>query len=237
MSSRPYAALKAFLEDARRPEGPLRYHELQGFLFTIAGAPELVRPRDWMPVVFGDASAGYQTLEEAQLILGELMTLYNSVNAGVVNEQVALPRDCRFRRAILANLEDAAPIAQWSRGFLTGHKWLEELWEIVPDELDEELSAMLMTLSFFASPKIAEAFYAETQVESLETLALLIRRTFRTAMSEYARLGRTIQQARAEQARAEQQPAKRAQPKVGRNEPCPCGSGRKFKKCCGASVH
>jgi uncharacterized protein YecA (UPF0149 family) len=24
----------------------------------------------------------------------------------------------------------------------------------------------------------------------------------------------------------------RRPPKVGRNEPCPCGSGRKFKKCC-----
>ncbi len=24
----------------------------------------------------------------------------------------------------------------------------------------------------------------------------------------------------------------RAQPKVGRNEPCPCGSGKKYKKCC-----
>jgi hypothetical protein len=24
-----------------------------------------------------------------------------------------------------------------------------------------------------------------------------------------------------------------AQPRVGRNDPCPCGSGRKFKKCCG----
>ena len=23
-------------------------------------------------------------------------------------------------------------------------------------------------------------------------------------------------------------------PKVGRNDPCPCGSGKKFKKCCGA---
>ena len=23
-------------------------------------------------------------------------------------------------------------------------------------------------------------------------------------------------------------------PGVGRNDPCPCGSGRKFKKCCGA---
>ncbi len=24
-------------------------------------------------------------------------------------------------------------------------------------------------------------------------------------------------------------------PKVGRNDPCPCGSGKKFKKCCGAN--
>jgi len=27
----------------------------------------------------------------------------------------------------------------------------------------------------------------------------------------------------------------RESPKVGRNEPCPCGSGKKFKKCCGSS--
>jgi SEC-C motif-containing protein len=30
------------------------------------------------------------------------------------------------------------------------------------------------------------------------------------------------------------QPLTRATPKVGRNEPCPCSSGKKFKKCCGA---
>jgi hypothetical protein len=29
-------------------------------------------------------------------------------------------------------------------------------------------------------------------------------------------------------------PFRRTAPKVGRNEPCPCGSGKKFKKCCGA---
>ncbi|MGB5159225.1 MAG: SEC-C metal-binding domain-containing protein [Desulfobacterales bacterium] len=27
-------------------------------------------------------------------------------------------------------------------------------------------------------------------------------------------------------------PFKRDTPKVGRNEPCPCGSGKKYKKCC-----
>jgi preprotein translocase subunit SecA len=30
------------------------------------------------------------------------------------------------------------------------------------------------------------------------------------------------------------QPYRRKERKVGRNEPCPCGSGRKYKKCCGA---
>ena len=25
----------------------------------------------------------------------------------------------------------------------------------------------------------------------------------------------------------------RDQPKIGRNDPCPCGSGKKYKKCCG----
>jgi len=25
----------------------------------------------------------------------------------------------------------------------------------------------------------------------------------------------------------------REEPKIGRNDPCPCGSGKKYKKCCG----
>ena len=31
-----------------------------------------------------------------------------------------------------------------------------------------------------------------------------------------------------------QQPIRRDNQKVGRNDPCPCGSGKKYKKCCGA---
>lgn len=31
---------------------------------------------------------------------------------------------------------------------------------------------------------------------------------------------------------AAQATVRRAEPKVGRNDPCPCGSGKKFKKCC-----
>lgn len=31
-----------------------------------------------------------------------------------------------------------------------------------------------------------------------------------------------------------QAPYVRPETKVGRNDPCPCGSGKKHKKCCGA---
>jgi len=33
-----------------------------------------------------------------------------------------------------------------------------------------------------------------------------------------------------------QEPIRRAQPKIGRNDPCHCGSGKKFKKCHGAAA-
>ena len=29
---------------------------------------------------------------------------------------------------------------------------------------------------------------------------------------------------------------KNTEKKVGRNDPCPCGSGKKYKKCCGRNV-
>jgi preprotein translocase subunit SecA len=41
-------------------------------------------------------------------------------------------------------------------------------------------------------------------------------------------------------AKAREQQAKakpvRSGPKVGRNDPCPCGSGKKYKQCCGKNA-
>ncbi|OQX86863.1 hypothetical protein B6D60_05320 [candidate division KSB1 bacterium 4484_87] len=31
-------------------------------------------------------------------------------------------------------------------------------------------------------------------------------------------------------------PIKKATPKIGRNDPCPCGSGKKYKHCCGKNI-
>lgn len=68
-------ALRPFLEHPDRPPGTLQYHELQGFLFALASAPELVRPSEWMPMVFGEDEAGYESLAQAEAVLGELVAL------------------------------------------------------------------------------------------------------------------------------------------------------------------
>ncbi|MCX7765566.1 MAG: SEC-C metal-binding domain-containing protein, partial [Candidatus Sumerlaeia bacterium] len=69
-------------------------------------------------------------------------------------------------------------------------------------------------------------------------------REMRTSKEDYAALAvaRQLAMAQGEQAggeRSEEAPVKimpvrRQGPKIGRNEPCPCGSGKKYKKCCGS---
>lgn len=229
-------ALRDFLEHPSRPADTLSYHETQGFLFTVAAAPELVQPSEWLPIIFAEHDPGYSSLEEANQILGELMEVYNDINRGVLEEHPSLPSDCTVYPNVLDNLEPSAPLSRWCRGFLIGYEWLEELWDVeMPDDMDEEVGAMLMTLSFFASRKLAESFHREVANESgsLETFASELLTLLPDAIGEYAHIGRTVLAgAYAEAARQEP----RTVTKVGRNDPCPCQSGKKFKKCCGADV-
>ena len=191
-----------------------------------------------LPIVFGEHEFDYASPDEAKGILGQIMTLYNTINAAVLDPPTLLPADCPLRDDVLANFEDDAPIAQWSRGFLHGHQWLEELWEeTVPEELDDELGSILMTLSFFSSREIAEGFHGEAAEgdQSFEAMADALHRVLPTAVAQYARMGRLIAEVLAEHDAEAPEPMHDA--KVGRNAPCPCGSGKKYKKCCGATVH
>ncbi len=109
-------ALRAFLEHPSRPAGTLTYHELQGFLLTVVSAPELIQPSEWLPIIFAEEDAGYASPDEATRILGRIIALYNTTNAAVLDPQTRLPADCPLRDDVLANFEDDAPVAQWSRG-------------------------------------------------------------------------------------------------------------------------
>jgi preprotein translocase subunit SecA len=94
-----------------------------------------------------------------------------------------------------------------------------------------------------------EAFEAFSQMvisiqeESIETLFRMqpakperFKGVFSSISQEYRHPEVSKFEQPQEEEKAEAAPAvpKTSQPKVGRNDPCPCGSGKKYKKCCGA---
>lgn len=229
------ALLRTFLSSPQRQKGTMTYPQLAGFLFRMANAPELIPPSEWMPMAFNDQDARYETRGEAERVLQAMMALYNDCGRERVKGSLFLPPGCEIRPQPLDNLGDDAPLSQWARGFLTGHTYLDDVWnEYTPDELDEELGSMLMVLTFFASPTLADAYHKESKGKTrLEHLAETVVMIFPDAMIEYAHLGRSIFQARREAGDLGQEPSDRQ--KIGRNDPCLCGSRKKFKKCCGAT--
>ena len=230
-------ALRAFLEHPSRPTGTLTYHELQGFLFTVVSAPELIPASEWLPIIFAGEDIDYASVEEAEAVIGQIMALSNTINASVLDPPTLLPADCQLRDDVLANFDDEAPIAQWSRGFLRGHQWFEQLWEDLPEEIAEELDATLMALGFFSSRQMAEDFHAEdtSGEQSFEAMADAIHRVVPAAVAQYAHMGRSIAEVLAEPDWDE--PERTDHAKIARNEPCPCGSGKKYKNCCEETVH
>ena len=162
MNNTDIQQLEDFLASPERPEGTLRFHELQGFLFAVACSPETIPPSEWLPLIGNDEPLNFAYENEAQKILGLMMNLYNETNAAVLERSNSLPAGCVFDEDISKNFEDDSSISQWSSGFASGHDWLAELWEgYLVDELDEECGATLMVLSFFSSRQLAEAYFRE----------------------------------------------------------------------------
>ena len=228
--------LARFLADPARPANTLRYHELQGFLFAVASAPEVIPPSEWLPRIFGEAEAGDPILDHA--MLDQILALYHTITDTVLDPPAGLPTDCPLRANVLANFTDAAPIAQWARGFCRGHRWLDALWEAtVPQALDEEFGSVVMTLIFFSSREMAEAFHREAAPDgqSFARTATGIHQVLPAAVAQYARLGRSVAAEHAAHAGEDVSLARGAM--VGGHDSCPCGSGKTYTTCCGVTVH
>ena len=57
MSENMNQLLTSFLAAPQRPEGMLTFHKLQGFLFAMACAPALIKPSEWLPLIFNEQEA------------------------------------------------------------------------------------------------------------------------------------------------------------------------------------
>ena len=80
-------------------------------------------------------------------------------------------------------------------------------------------------------PVVLRAFFDYLEENHVVTQAYEMRRAFEETLHEFQETVRTGKNAHHHHAK--QAPVVNKAPKLGRNDPCFCGSGRKFKKCHG----
>ena len=96
-----------------------------------------------------------------------------------------------------------------------GMKQFEQMWESIGERVTELI---------FRMEQLDESFVGSTWVETAATHAQA------ETASDFARQQQSAIEA--SQGEVVIETIRNRGPRVGRNDPCPCGSGRKFKNCC-----
>lgn len=233
--------LMRLLSKAVDPEDVFNLEELHGFLFGLAiTPPELIKPSEWLPVVFGEEMMEFGNKEEAGEMMMSLFLVCNRFYEEHLTGKLFFPFD-------IGELEtgDLTTISDWAHGLFQAMTLRPEIWTIGREDRDEgnlteeeqELVSSCGIIIGVADPDTVpeifdkEDFDPEAKDEDLHlqaTLFALLPSAVAT-LQAHARL-------KAEEHQAFMsllpQPTN-SKSKIGRNEPCPCGSGKKFKKCCG----
>jgi len=234
------AALAEFLNRPDRPEGSLTIGEVEGFLFTVAACPDLVPPSEWLPIVFGGELPQFEDREEAELVVGGLLALYNVINEDVREFGGRLPGQVKPRGKPADNMDQDAPIAQWSSGFVEGHLWLEDVWTAYGNRWKaqlqqgmEGLERACWVLGLFSAGSFPEFVLKESGADKRTREAVIKNAcdNFAWSASIYVMIGKRMGDLQRQSERG--RPAKDGFIRPGRNDPCTCGSLKKYKKCCG----
>jgi uncharacterized protein len=203
-------------------EGPL-LDELQAMLCAIASGPEVVMPGDWLPAVLGD-SVAYESEAQANEVLGLVMGLYNDIAAALAEGDGISP----ILYPVAENSEEL-DFAAWADAYIYGSQVGGSDWYAAAGAHAEDLSDLLEPF-FLLNGSLRED--AERQKERWLTPAeekLAVARA-QEALPDLVDDIYRFWQALA----APAQPHRRESLKVGRNDACPCGSGKKYKQCCGS---
>ena len=194
--------------------------ELDGYLAGIIVCPELILPGEWLLVVWGDGEVSpFEDEREAQWYVGLVMEHYNSVIA-------ALGKGAgRYKPFLEVDVRNDEILWElWIEGFAAAMDLRPDAWTALEEDGDEEATEALSGLLTLIEIALHEGTLERDVIDRMtEEAPRLIPRWIETLNERLPR--------RAGGAPAGVEPA--AQLKVGRNEPCPCGSGRKYKKCCG----
>lgn len=196
---------------ASAPNG-MPLSKAHGFLAAVISAPTTIMPSVWQSAVLGDLE--FASANHAQQVMGLVMRFYNQIVTDLNERKVAPPIP-----------GGEGMVAQWCEGYLEAVR-MDEVWTY-----DEEVIELIFPISVL-SGEFDLVGEEDADGKIIEDPTPQLRRCREVLGRNVVELNRYWTAWR----RKTETPVMRA-PKTGRNDPCPCGSGLKYKKCCALTAN
>ncbi len=198
---------------------PMLLTELDGFLTGLLVCPEAVPPGEWLPIIWGSEGADDAPFEDpidTQWFVDAVMARYNEIVRDLGRRKPRPIFDIDERNGDVL-------WEPWLDGFAEAMALRPESWAALADDGDEDTAAAISRLSLLIAIARGDSM--------LDSIAI-------NAMSDRAHIEIAGHILAVHDRRMRGGPMPAASPgthaaRAGRNEPCPCGSGKKFKRCCG----
>ena len=202
----------ALLADLLDEHAELDIDGVLGLFCAVGVGPSLMSPSAWLPLVLPDGPAAFGRRDAERFFL-LVMRLYNEVLEGLHERSVHMP-----------DADDLDACTSFAHGFVTGAE-ADPVWRS-----DDAFWSFASWAAYMSGRNdlVPESMRAELDVDHDGSCAMLARKMdalVSAANEHFSRLRRQTMS-------TPQRPAKGASVRVGRNEPCPCGSGKKYKRCC-----
>ncbi|WP_301101578.1 UPF0149 family protein [Propionivibrio sp.] len=228
--------LETLLDDPALQDA-MRLDEIQGYLCAALSGPQPIPEEDWLADALGseEALASDAGREAAELLRAFANALEDELAAGKPPVLLLYAKE--------GDENGPSDYLPWCQAYLAGvdaaeDDWFEFLGETEnggdeeSEDIREEISYLderlfpLMVLTGEAEGAAREHGEEWPEGKELEQVENDCEEELPQAVTDIYRFWL---------AKRGTQTIRRDEPKVGRNDPCPCGSGKKFKLCCGAS--
>jgi uncharacterized protein len=221
MTADPLLTWLGFLTSPAAPKGAMSPMELDGYLTGIVVSPDLLLPSRWLDRIWGENEPTFDGLDQMQTVIAAVMDHYNAIIAALDAgfKQIEAKKTADYRPLYLApsGKPNHDVVRTWVRGFGKAMALAPERWSSIAE--DERLQPLL-------SPFIGFLDVADPDFEPADNIDELLDEAATTIPRATIILRKIAQFSTA--------PAAGQRSKIGRNDPCPCGSGLKYKRCCGA---
>jgi uncharacterized protein len=198
---------------------------LDGFFAALIAGPETVMPSEYYREVFGGEMADaceFGSLDEANEILGLMMRQWNRIASTLYKGEIHVPLIFEDEKGELHGND-------WARGFVRGMQMRHDAWsELINDEkYGGSLTPMMML--YHEHDEDPEMRPDPITPDKREQVIAFVAAGLMNAYDYFRK-------EREGDLGVDAPEPRRNASKVGRNDPCPCGSGKKYKRCCGGAT-